>query len=128
MTFEFIPFVFGAFLVMWIDIFWWKIDYKKAEKGLEWHEHYHVGLELIIIGIFTSIYHDAFSSFLYGAGFLFMAAEWRQAIEIKGKKVIPGHPFAYESSHFKSSTVIGIVLTAFLIISYVYLLNFIQSI
>lgn len=128
--FDMFFFILGAFVVMWVDIFWWHIDYKKVEKGLEWHEHYHVGLELIIVanvliavtGNFWAIY-----SVLLGAGFLFLAAEWRQAVEIKGKTVVAGHPFAYGSSHFKTSTIVGMVLTAIAAFSHVYLPRLIEG-
>ena len=121
--FEVFAFIIGAFAAMWVDTFWWHIDYKKAEKGFEWHEHYHIGLELSIVAIFANIYDSTLAAFLFGVGFLFMVAEWRQAIEVVGKKVIPGHPFAYGSVHFKSSTIIGIVLTIMAIISHLYLVK-----
>ena len=125
--FEIVPFILGAFLVMWLDVFWWKIDYKKAEKGLEWHEHYHVGLELITLGIFVGLINEFLASVLYGAGFLFLAAEWRQAIEVIGVDVKAGHPFAYGSSHFISSTLVGIGLTILVVVSYVYLVKVVES-
>lgn len=119
--FEIFPFLIGALIVMLIDTFWWHIDYKKAEKGMEAHEHYHVGLELFIVAMIADLFNGAIASFLYGAGFLFIAAEWRQAIEIVQKKVIPGHPFAYGSIHFKTSSIIGIGLTGSAILLYFYL-------
>lgn len=112
---------------MWVDIFWWHIDYKKAEKGLEWHEHYHVGLELIIVATFLASFHGAFSSLLLGAGFLFMAAEWRQAVEIKGTQVVAGHPFAYGSKHFKISTIFGMALLILAVISHLYLVELVEG-
>ena len=102
MMFDIFAFILGAFAVMWVDVLWWTIDYKKAEKGLEWHQHYHVGLELMIIAIFVGVYNDIIASLRFGAGFLFLAAEWRQVIEVTGNKVRAGHPFAYGSVHFKS--------------------------
>lgn len=119
--FEIFPFILGTILVMLIDTFWWHIDYKKAEKGMEAHEHYHVGLELMIVAMIIDLFNGTVSSFLYGVGFLFIVAEWRQAIEIVQKKVIPGHPFAYGSKHFKSSSIIGIGLTGSAILLYFYL-------
>ena len=121
MNFEIVPFIFGTFLVMIIDTFWWEIDYKKAEKGMEAHEHYHIGLELIIVGIFVSIFQEQLASFLFGAGFLFIVGEWRQVIDTAGTKVVKGHPFAFGSTHFKSSSIIGIILTIIAIISYVFI-------
>lgn len=119
---ELILLVLGTFLVFIIDILWWNIDFKKAEKGMEAHEHYHVGIELLIVGLVVSFFNDLPSYFLIGAGFAFIMAEWRQTVEIKKtvngevitQKVVPGHPFAYGSTHFKQSTIIGIGLTIFL--------------
>ena len=119
---ELILLVLGGFLVFVIDILWWNIDFKKAEKGMEAHEHYHLGLELLIAGLIVSMFNDLPSYFLVGAGFAFIMAEWRQTVEIKKtvngeivkQKVIPGHPFAYGSNHFKQSTAIGIGLTVLL--------------
>ena len=48
----------------------------------------------------------------------FLAAEWTQSKEIIHKKVVPGHPFAYGSTHFRSSTMIGIILTIIAIVIY----------
>jgi hypothetical protein len=128
--FDMVFFILGAFVVMWLDIFWWHIDFKKVEKGLEWHEHYHVGLELIIVASVVSALTEnltALYSVLLGAGFLFLAAEWRQAVEIKGKTVIAGHPFAYGSKHFKTSTIFGIALTIVVVISHLYLVDLVEG-
>lgn len=125
--FEIFPFIIGAFFVMLVDTFWWHIDYKKAEKGLEWHEHYHVGLELIIVALFMNLVNEASASFLFGAGFLFIAAEWRQAVEVLNNKVKAGHPFAYGSVHFKSSSIVGAILTFFSILCYVYLVPMVEG-
>lgn len=119
---ELILLVSGAFLVFVIDILWWNIDFKKAEKGMEAHEHYHVGIELLIVGLVVSFFNELPSYFLLGAGFAFIMAEWRQTVEIKKtingevikQKVVPGHPFAYGSTHFKQSTAIGVGLTIIL--------------
>jgi len=119
--FEAFPFILGALVVMLVDTFWWHIDYKKVEKGMEAHEHYHVGIELIIVAIIADFFNGSLASFLYGAGFLFIAAEWRQAVEIVKKKVIAGHPFAYGSIHFKQSSIIGVILIAIAIFLYAYL-------
>ena len=104
----------GAFAVCIVDVLWWHIDYKKAERGMEAHEHYHVGLELLIASYITSLFYEPVSWLLVGMGITFIAAEWRQVHEIKKGKVVPGHPFAYGSSHFASSTIIGVVLCAVL--------------
>jgi len=116
---DFFMFILGAFVVMLVDTFWWHIDYKKVEKGLEWHEHYHVGIELMILAVITTPFIPELSSFLYGSGFLFIAAEWRQAVEVIGPKVKAGHPFAFGSTHFTSSTIVGVILTVIAISSYI---------
>ena len=122
MLVEIVLLILGAFAVFVIDILWWNIDFKKAEKGFEAHEHYHVGLELLIGAMFLSFINEILVYFLLGAGFAFIMAEWRQTVEIREtkdgkeekKSVIPGHPFAYGSPHFAKSTAIGIALTSFL--------------
>lgn len=125
--FEIFPFILGTFVVMLVDVFWWQIDYKKAEKGMEAHEHYHVGIELAIVAMIVGVFNDTAASFLYGAGFLFLAAEWRQAVEVIGNKVKAGHPFAFGSNHFKSSSIIGAVLTFVAVVCYVYLVPMLEA-
>ena len=100
MVIEVIFFVLGAFISFIVDVWWWNIDYKKAEKGLEFHEHYHSGLELLILGLLVSYVPSIMAFILIGAGFGFIMAEWRQVVEIAEEKVHPGHPFAYKSNHF----------------------------
>lgn len=109
-------FCVGAFVTMIIDTLWWKIDYKKAERGLEVLEHYHIGIALLIGAVVTNLFYQPASWFLGGMGLLFVFAEWHQSVEIAGKKVIPGKPFAYGSKHFKGSSIIGIILAVFLLI------------
>jgi len=116
-----VPFFFGAYLTMIIDILWGKVNYKKIEKGLEWHEHYHISLELLILGIFINMYNPHISSFLFGMSLLFFIAEWRQSVDTMSGKVKIGHPFAIGSTHVKFSSIIGITLTVIAIISYLYL-------
>lgn len=91
-----------------LDLVWWHTGIRKAEKGVEWHEHYHVGLECWIAEAFLG------TGFLTGMGMGFFLAEWTQSTEIVGKKVLPGHPFAYGSSHFRSSTWFGAALAVVL--------------
>lgn len=81
------------------DITWWRINYSKYEKGLEAHEHYHIGLEIAIIASLLNI------EMLVGLSFAFIIAEWFQ-----------DHPFAINSKHFKKSTAIGILLFVGLVI------------
>lgn len=111
-----ILFCLGGFLTMIIDVVWWRIDYKKAEKGMEVLEHYHIGLGLIITALIVNLFYQPAAWFLSGFGFFFILAEWHQSIEIAGRKVVPGKPFAYGSKHFKGSTIIGIALVAILLI------------
>lgn len=110
-------FFFGLFAALIIDIIWWvKPSLSKSDK-FQAHEHYHVGLELVILYILVSYITDSPASlFILGAAVGFLLGEWDQLKEIKNHKVIPGHPFAYGSSHFKSSCVIGGILTGIIII------------
>lgn len=105
-----------------IDILWWVCPaFQKSEKGFEVLEHFHIAqilfIGFLIVGFITK---SDLALFLLGMGVAFFLAEWSQSKEIHHKKVIPGHPFAYKSSHFRSSAVIGIILTVIAIISYVY--------
>ncbi len=120
--------ILGAFAAFAVDIWWWTriADAQKIEgksRLLKIHEHYHVGLELILLGFLlpwvvpdssTSFAILAAALFAIGCGFGFIMAEWRQVHEIKQMQVVPGHPFAYGSGHFKSSTAIGVVLVGLL--------------
>ena len=109
-------FCIGGVAAMIIDVVWWNIDYKKAEKGLEVFEHYHMGIILFIGAVLVNLVYQPASWFLAGMGLLFIAAEWHQSIEILNKKVIPGKPFALGSKHFKGSTTIGVCLAIILLI------------
>ena len=101
---------------MIFDTIWWKIDFKKVERGFEALEHYHFGIILMIGAVLINLIYEPISWFLVGMGFVFIIGEWHQAVEIHKKKVIPGKPFAYGSSHFKQSSIIGAGLAIFLII------------
>jgi len=121
--FELIPLFFGVLIGLVVDIIWWvKPSLSKSDK-FKAHEHYHVALELVILSIVMFYFTDSqpLSILLLGVGFGFLLGEWDQLKEIVGKKVVPGHPFAYGSSHFKSSTVIGIVLCMVAIATYSYM-------
>jgi len=122
---EFILLFVGLFIAFIIDILWWtQKSFQKAEKGFEAHEHYHIGIELVILYIVVSHFSDSiFNVILIGAAIGFVLAEWSQSKEIKGIKIVPGHPFALGSSHFKSSSIIAIALSIIAVISYLYLLN-----
>jgi hypothetical protein len=84
----------GFILGLILDVLWWKIDYSKYEKGLEVHEHYHIGLELGIIGVLLN------QEIFIGLMMSFILAEWSQK-----------NQFALGSNHFKGSTLIGIILS-----------------
>jgi len=122
---EFMLLFVGLFIAFIIDILWWtQKSFQKAEKGFEAHEHYHIGIELVILYIIVSHFTDSvFNVILIGAAIGFVLAEWSQSKEIKGVRVVPGHPFALGSSHFKSSSIIAIILSIIAVTSYLYLLN-----
>lgn len=103
--------ILGFQFVTIIDRLWFAIDYKKTEKGLEVLEHYHFGLALLAISfIFIQIPILAFALLGMGAGFIYH--------ESKQKNY-----FAHQSTHFKGSTIIGLVLLfiGIAVFSYVYL-------
>lgn len=120
-------FVFGTLASFVVDTIWWlRPSVNKYEKGgLRVHEHYHFGLELLIIAIilmkaavsYTSL-EQALSNvaaIMVGAGFGFIMAEWRQIVEPKAKGIVLGHPFSYGSNHFIPSTIIGVILTGIVV-------------
>jgi len=113
---------FGLFAALIIDIIWWvKPSLSKLDK-FKAHEHYHISLELVILFIIIDhLTTSQFSFVILGAAFGFLLGEWDQLKEIVGKTVKPGHPFAYGSSHFKTSSMIGVSLTITIIILYTYL-------
>lgn len=113
---------FGLFAALIVDIIWWvKPSLSKFDKFTA-HEHYHISLELVILFITIQyLTNSPFSIVILGAAFGFLLGEWDQLKEIVGKTVKPGHPFAYGSNHFKTSSIIGIVLTGIIILLYTYL-------
>ena len=116
---EFIYLFFGLFLALIIDIIWWvKPSLSKSDR-FKAHEHYHVALELVILFILIDhITNSPALLFILGAALGFLLGEWDQLKEIKNHKVIPGHPFAFGSDHFKTSCIIGIILTSIAITLY----------
>lgn len=113
---------FGLFAALIIDIIWWvKPSFSKLDK-FKAHEHYHISLELVILFIIIDhLTSSQFSFVILGAAFGFLLGEWDQLKEIVGKTVKPGHPFAYGSSHFKTSSMIGGSLIITIIVLYTYL-------
>ena len=103
-----IELILGIVTALVVDTIWWRINFKKIEKGLEAHEHYHIGLELLILYMLTDF------TLFAGMGLGFIISEWSQHIEVKGDKVVKGHPFAIGSTHLKQSTIIGAALSAVL--------------
>ena len=99
-----------------IDFIWMKIlDHKSIESGYEALEHYHasgfiflgVALTAIFIPEFPSIIHYV----LIGLAFGLFSLEAHQK-----------NAFAYHSTHFKTSTIIGAILGIAVICSMLYLL------
>ena len=102
--------ILGFQIITIIDRVWFAIDYKKAEKGLEVLEHYHYGLALMTIS-FIFIDLIPFMAFiLLGMGAAFIYHESKQK-----------NYFAHKSTHFKGSTIIGLVLMIIGIFTYFYL-------
>jgi len=97
-----ISFAIGFMIGLVLDVAWWQLNLDKSgiDKRFKAHEHYHIGLEIGIIG---TILHQ---EILIGLMTAFVLAEWSQ-----------DHKFALNSGHFKQSTVIGIILFIVLIIS-----------
>lgn len=118
---------FGLFAALIVDIVWWvKPSLSKSDK-FQAHEHYHVSLELVILFIVIDYFtHSTFSLVIIGAAFGFLLGEWDQLKEIHKHKVVPGHPFSYGSSHFKSSTIIGFILTGITISLFLITTNYMQ--
>lgn len=103
--------ILGFQFVTIIDRLWFAIDYKKTEKGLEVLEHYHFGIALLAVSfVFIQIPILAFALLGMGAAFIYH--------ESKQKNY-----FAHQSTHFKGSTIIGVVLLCITgaVFTYVYL-------
>ena len=98
-------FAIGFVIGLLIDVAWWNINYKKYEKGLEAHEHYHIGIEVGILGLILGIFVPIIGSLSVGIMLSFILAEWTQ-----------DHKFALKSGHFKKSSIIGIGLFTLFII------------
>lgn len=107
--------ILGFLFITLIDRMWFRIDYKKAEKGMEVLEHYHYGIALLALSfvLIQPILILAFA--LLGMGTAFIYHESKQK-----------NFFAHQSTHFKGSTVIGLIIAAIAVFSYFYLLNFIS--
>lgn len=91
------------FIIAVIDFIWY--GFSKTELGLDVLEHYHWALLALIFSKFLPL-----GCVLRTLGIYLLISEMLQT-----------HPFAIESTHFWQSTVIGIVLTLLLALSYIYL-------
>ena len=91
--------VAGFIVITILDKAWFKLDYKRIEKGFEVVEHYHWGIALIGVGIFIIEYLPYLAYFAAGAGIGLIYHESRQK-----------NYFAHKSTHFRSSAVIGTAL------------------
>jgi len=91
------------FIIAVIDFIWY--GFSKTELGLDVLEHYHWALLALIFSKFLPL-----GCALRTLGIYLLISEMLQT-----------HPFAIESTHFWQSTVIGIVLTLLLALSYIYL-------
>ena len=110
----------GGFGAMILDSYWEKKGKKESIK-LKAFEHYHNSIILITIGMFAYSTHPTITAGLVSTAIIFLVGEWRQIHYLKDGIPKEGHPFAYGSTHFKQSSVIGMILTAMSIISYFYL-------
>ena len=101
--------IFGVISITILDRYWFKINYKKAEKGLEILEHYHHGIIMIIISMWVYPFIPILTIFLAVGGATFIYREARQE-----------NDFAHNSTHFKGSLIIGLILIVIAILSYFY--------
>jgi len=99
--------ILGFLLITIIDRIWFRIDYKKAEKGLEVLEHYHYGIGLFTISFIFVSSIPIIAFLLLGMGAAFIYHESKQK-----------NFFAHQSTHFKGSTIIGTTLSIIAIIVY----------
>lgn len=92
-----IIYAIGVVVGILIDVTWFSLPYKKIELGFEVLEHYHFG---IIFGMFTVISGEWMLAPIF-AGIMTMLfiGEWSQ-----------NHKFARGSNHYKTSSIIGIIL------------------
>lgn len=101
----------GFILVTILDRRWFDIDHRSIENGYEVIEHYHFGIGLITIGIIlnsitiTYLPHVAYLTFGAGMGLVYHEAKQKNY-------------FAHKSTHFLSSTIIGVVLCVITITIY----------
>ena len=108
---------FSGFGAMILDSYWEKKGNKESKK-LEFFEHYHNSIILFIIAMFTFSTSPMITAALISVALVFLVGEWRQIHYTKDNNVLPGHPFAYGSVHFKASSIMGITLICIAIFTY----------
>lgn len=94
----FVWFIVGILVGIAFDILWWKTGMNKYERSVEFFEHYHWGMVLLILMKILLAVSDVFSSFA-GTSIVLILVEATQE-----------HPFALKSNHQLSSTAIGAFL------------------
>ena len=97
----------GFIIITILDRIWFDIDHRSIERGFEVIEHYHFGITLIGAGIVIIAYSPIIAFFSLGAGMGLIYHEAKQ-----------DDYFAVQSSHFKSSSIIGVVLCLVTILIY----------
>jgi len=103
-TFSLGWFFLGLAVGILFDLLWRRTGISKYEGKVEMLEHYHWGLILLILARIVKILSATFA----GMGLYLVFAELTQR-----------HPFATESNHELSSTIIGLILAILLILAYV---------
>jgi hypothetical protein len=100
-------FLMGLAIGVAIDQLWTKTSINKYERRLELLEHYHWGLVILML---ARLLHTFSKLTLSGAGLasIFILLE-----------VVQEHPFAFRSDHQVSSTIVGILLLAVLMLVWV---------
>ncbi len=98
-------FLVGLLVGFLLDFSWRKLELSKYEGRLEALEHYHWGFLLLMLGrVFR---FSEFSLLSIGVGFTFVLSEMMQ-----------NHRFAFRSDHERTSTVIGVILLALTVLTW----------
>jgi hypothetical protein len=107
-----ILFLLGLLAGLVLDRAWWESGANKYEHGVEELEHYHWGLICWILAYLAPLW---LSYILWGLGLALIIAEWAQTGEWGDGEWRRGHPFAWGSRHFVTSSVVGVGLAALLV-------------
>jgi hypothetical protein len=111
----FISGLMGLILVSFADTFWYYKSFQRAEKGIEFLEHYHWGIIIITVSFvcwyYSSIIPDLLNLFagLFTGGMLFIYKELYQ-----------DQPFAKWTDHFAQSTAVGLGVCAIAVTVFVF--------